>query len=51
MLAPWGHVGQSVGFAWCGSAGAVSGHRFCAILLAVALDVGLFSENALLQPD
>ena len=26
VLALWGHVGQSVGFAWCGSAGAISEH-------------------------
>ena len=42
MLVLCGHVGRSVGFAWCGSAGAVSGHRFCPIFLAVALDAATF---------
>ena len=51
MLVLSGHVGRSVGFAWCGSVGAVSGHRFSPIYLAVALDAAHFSENALLQPD
>ena len=51
VLVLCGHVGQSVGFASCGSAGAVSGHRFCPIFLAVALDAAHFLEDALLQPD
>ena len=51
VLALWRHVGRSVGFAWCGSAGAVSGHRSCPIFLAVALDAAHFSEDALSQLD
>ena len=42
MLVLCGNVGQSVGFASCGSAGAVSGHQFCPIFLAVALDAAHF---------
>ena len=45
----WGTC--AVGFAWCGSVGAVSRHLYCPIFLAVALGVGRFSEDALLQPD
>ena len=51
VFALWGHVGQAVGFAWCGSAEAVSGHRFCPIFLAVALSVGRFLKDTLLEPD
>ena len=41
---PWALLGVA-------PVGAVSGHRFCPICLAVALDAAHFSENALLQPD
>ena len=51
MLVLWGHVGRSLGSAWCGSAGSVPGHRFRPIFLTVALDAAHFSEDALLQPN